>query len=215
MTPLEAILVAFGGNAVLLAVLGVLARSLLSQLLAKDLKQFETKLSQASAVAAEELKHRLSLVAHEHNVKFSRLHEKQAHVLEDIYAKLLDFEDASAVMTLANNDTPENLLEFSLRKAEDAGRELAQYIRKHEIYLPTELSIQLQDLLNRVNSLLSGCSFNLISKKLANDGTPELFPETKEAWTAVHRYLEEEAPQVRRALEVDFRKRLGAEANDD
>ena len=211
MTPLDAVLVAFGGNAVLLVVLGFLARSLFSQLLAKDLKQFETKLSQASAAAAEELKHRLSLVAHEHNVRFSRLHEKQAQVLEDIYAKLLDFEDASAAMTLANNETPEHLLEFALRRAEDAGRELAQYIRKHELYLPAEVSSQLQNLLDRVTSLLSSCSFNLLSKKLANDGRPDLFPETKEAWVSVHRYLEHEAPEVRRALETDFRKRLGAE----
>jgi hypothetical protein len=212
MTPLEVVLVTFGGNAILLAVLGFLARSLISQLLAKDLRQFETKLSQASVVAAEELKHRFSMIAHEHNVRFSRLHEKQAQVLEEIYAKLLDFEDASAAMTLANNDTPENLLEFALRRAEDAGRELAQYIRKHEIYLPVAVSAQLQVLLDRVTSLLSSCSFNLLSKKLANDGKPELFPETKEAWTAVHQYLEHEAPLVRRALEADFRKRLGAEA---
>jgi hypothetical protein len=212
MTPLDTILVAFGGNAVLLVVLGFLARSMFSQLLAKDLKQFETKLSQASATAAEELKHRLSLFAHEHNVRFSRLHEKQAQVLEEIYARLLDFEDASEAMTLATNSTPENLLEFALRRAEDAGRELAQYIRKHEIYLPSEVSAQLQALLGRVTSLLSSCSVNLLSKKLAINGKPELFPETKEAWVAVHRYLEHEAPEVRHALEADFRKRLGAEA---
>jgi len=210
MTPLEAVIVAFGGNLVLLAVLGFLARSLLSQLLAKDLKHFETKLSQASAVAAEELKHHLSLVAHEHNVRFSRLHEKQAQVLENIYAKLLDFEDASSAMALADNDTPEHLLEFSLRRAEDAGRELAQYIRRHEIFLPAEVSQQLQALQDRVTSLLSTCSFNLVSKMLANDGKPELFPETREAWAEVHLYLEHEAPDVRRTLEADFRKRLGA-----
>jgi len=212
MTPLETVLITVGGNALLLAVLGYLAKSLLSQLLAKDLKHFETRLTQASAVAAEELKHRLSLVSHEHHVRFTRLHEKQAQVLEDIYAKLLDFEDASAAMTLANNDTPEHLMEFALRRAEDAGRELAQYIRKNEIYLPAVASAQLHALLDRVNSLLSSCSVNLLSKMLANDGKVDLFPETKEAWTGVHKYLEHEAPEVRRALEADFRKRLGAEA---
>jgi hypothetical protein len=130
MTPIELVLIAFGGNVMLLAVLGYLAKSLMSQLLAKDLKHFETKLSQASAVAAEELKHSLSLVAHEHHVRFNHLHDKQAVVLEDIYAKLLEFEDASAALTLANNDTPENLMEFALNRAQDAGREPAQYIRK-------------------------------------------------------------------------------------
>jgi hypothetical protein len=211
MTPMELVLIAFGGNVMLLAVLGYLAKSLMSQLLAKDLKHFETKLSQASAVAAEELKHSLSLVAHEHHVRFSHLHDKQAIVLEDIYAKLLEFEDASAALTLANNDTPENLMEFALNRAQDAGRELAQYIRKKEIYLPAAVSTQLHSLLDRVNSLLSSCSFNLLSKKLASDGKPDLFPEAKQAWTTVHQYLEHEAPSLRHSLESDFRKRLGAE----
>jgi hypothetical protein len=212
MTTLETVLAVFGGNAILIAVLGFFIKSLISQLLAKDFKLFETKLLQTAAVAAEELKHRLSLFAHERNVRFSRLHEKQSEVLEEIYAKLLDFEDASAALTLASNETPENLLEFALRRAEDSGSELAHYIRKREIYLPAALSAQLHDLLNRVTTLLSNCSFNLLSKKLAGDGRPELFPETREEWTAVHQYLEHEAPEVRRALESDFRRRLGAEA---
>lgn len=211
MTPLDAILITFGGNAALLVVLGFLARSLLSQLLAKDLKQFETELSRASASAAEEMKHRLSLVAHEHNVRFSRLHDKQAQVLEAIYAKLLDFEEASAAMALANNETSANLMEFALRRAEEAGGELAQYIRRHEIYLPAEVSTRLQALLDRVTTLLSGCSFNLMNKRLAANGESDVFPEAKEAWATVHSYLEHEAPAVRRALEADFRRRLGAE----
>lgn len=213
MTPIEALVLAVGGNAILLAAVAFLIKSLVSQWLARELKQHETDLSRASAAAAEKLKHQFSLVAHEHKVRFSRLHDKQAVVLEDIYAKLLDFEEASAVLTLASNDTSEDLLEFALRKAEDAGRELAHYVRRHEIYLPDALSRKIHALLDRVTSMLSDCSFNLLSKKLVNDGKPDLFPEAKDAWTNVHRYLEDEGPNLRRALEVDFRRLLGSEAN--
>ena len=212
MNNIEAVLLAFGGSTALIALLAFLARSLLSQLLAKDLKLFEAKLVQASATATEELKHQLSLVAHEHHIRFNRLHDKQAEVLEGIYAKLLDFEDASSAMTLADNSTPEHLMEFSLRRAEDAGRELAQYIRTHQLYLPADTSSQLQKLLDRVTSLLSSCSFNLVGKKLQNSGRSDLFPESKDAWTAVHKYLELEAPVVRREVEAEFRKHLGTEA---
>ena len=210
MSPLEALVLGVGGNAVLLAVLGLLARSLMSQLLAKDLKRFETELSHRTTLATEELKHRLGLAAQEHHVRFTKLHERQANVIEEIYTRILDFEDASAALTLANNDTPENLMEFALRRAEDAGRELSQYIRRHEIFLSVSTSIQLHALLEKVETLLSGCSFNLVGKKLRNSGKDDLFPETKDAWTAVHRYLEEEAPLVRKALEMEFRKHLGA-----
>jgi len=210
MSPWETVFLAFGGNAVLLVVLGFLARSLLSQYLAKDLKRFETELSQRTALAAEELKHRLDIAAHEHHVRFSKLHERQAQVIEDVYSRILDFEDASAALTLASNSTPENLLEFALRRAEDAGRELAQYIRRHEIFIPEETSTELHALLDRVNALLSACSFNLLDKKLADTSQVEYFPEHKEAWSSVHAYLEHEAPVVRKSLEAEFRRRLGA-----
>lgn len=209
MNPWETVLLVFGGNAALLVVLGVLARSLLSQYLAKDLKQFETDLTQRTQLAAEELKHRLGITAHEHHVRFSRLHERQAQVIEDVYARVLEFEDASAALTLASNTTPENLLEFALRRAEDARRELAQHIRQHEIFLPEDTSAQLHVLLDRVNTLLSACSFNLMGKQLADTGHGDYFPEHKEAWSSVHQYLEHEAPAVRKSLESEFRKRLG------
>lgn len=211
MNPLETILLAFGGNAILLTVLGFLARSLLSQYLAKDLKQFETSLTQRTQLASEELKHRLGMAAHEHHVRFSKLHERQAQVIEDVYARILDFEDASAVLALANNGTPENLLELSLRRAEDARSELAQYIRRHEIFLPEDIAAQLHTVLERVNGLLSACSYNLMDKKLADivEGGG-YFPEHKKAWSAVHQYLDHEAPLVRKSLESEFRKRLGA-----
>ena len=67
MSPTDAFLLAFGGNAVLVAALAFLAKSLISQWLARDIKRFETNLRQSSDTAAEALKHRLSLVAHEHN----------------------------------------------------------------------------------------------------------------------------------------------------
>ena len=212
MTPWESILLALGGNAALLVVLGLLARSLLSQYLAKDLKRFETELSQRTQLAAEELKHRLGLAAHEHHVRFSKLHERQAQVIEEIYSRVLDFEEASAALSLAGNTTPEHLLEFALRRGEDARRELAQHIRRNEIFLPESTSAQLHSLLDQVNELLAACSFNLLDKKLATGGQPEVFPEHKEAWTSVHRYLEHEAPVVRRALEAEFRKHLGSAA---
>lgn len=211
MNPLETIILALGSNVILLTVLGFLARSLFSQYLAKDLKQFETNLTQRTQLAAEELRHQLGMAAHEHHVRFSKLHERQAQIIEDVYARILDFEDASAALALANNDTPENLLEFSLRRAEDSRSELAQYIRQHEILLPEDTIAQLHTILNRVNRLLSACSYNLMDKKLADvvEGGG-YFPEHKEAWSAVHQYLDHEAPLVRKSLESEFRKRLGA-----
>jgi hypothetical protein len=210
MSPWETILLAFGGNAILLAILGWLARSLLSQFLAKDLHNFESDLSLRTELATAELKQRLGMAAHEHNVRFTKLHERQSQVVEKIYDLILDFEDASAALALGSNDIARDLLSSALNRAEDARRSLSEYIRRHEIFIPEETSIQLQALLKRVNDLLSSCSHNLLDRMLADLGNDEYFPDDKEAWSAVHRYLENEAPLVRKSLEQEFRKHLGA-----
>ena len=72
------LLLAFGGNAALLAVLGWLARSLLGQVFAKDLERFKSDLAAASSAATEKLKHEFQLVAQEHQVLVSKLHERCA-----------------------------------------------------------------------------------------------------------------------------------------
>jgi hypothetical protein len=73
----QTLLLAFGGNAVLLAILGWLAKSFVSGLIAKDLKGFEND---------------LKLKAIEHQTKFTGLHEKRADVLASFYRAVITFE---------------------------------------------------------------------------------------------------------------------------
>ena len=73
----QTLLLAFGGNAVLLAILGWLAKSFVSGLIAKDLKGFEND---------------LKLRAIEHQTKFTGLHEKRADVLASFYGAVITFE---------------------------------------------------------------------------------------------------------------------------
>ena len=71
----QSLLVAAGGNATLLLVLGFLGRSLMSTVLAKDLKKFKASLQQAGI---------------EHQIRFSKLHEKRATVLAELYKLLVE-----------------------------------------------------------------------------------------------------------------------------
>lgn len=214
MTTVEFVLLALGGNALLIAVLGYLAKALMSQFLTKDVERFKTSLSQASTTAAEELKHRLSLTAHEHNVRFTRLHEKQAQVLEEIYAKLLTFEDASAALAYASSDTMAELMEPALRAAEDAGKALERHIRSHQIYLPEATSDNLAAMLEQIFALLAECSFSLSARRLDREGaslvtvTPT---QARDAWAHVHDYLIRQAPNIRRSVEIEFRRLLGTD----
>src|SRR5687767_12726633 len=95
MTTWDAIIVAFGGNVALLAVLAWLARSLVGQLIAKDLEQFKANLASVSVVAAERLKHELQLSAQEHQVVISKLHERRAQVVAETYSLLVEAQWAA------------------------------------------------------------------------------------------------------------------------
>jgi hypothetical protein len=214
MSPWESVLLAFGGNAILLAILALLAKSLLSQFLAKDLRHFEDRLAERSRVATEEARHQLALLAHEHNVRFTKLHERQSEVLEGIYTRILQFEDASGLIDLVDNTTKPDLLDKSLNFAQEAGNELYSYSRRNQIFLSESTSLQVQAFIDRVNSLLLSCTLNVTDRVLQTPGEGLRYPEHTKAWSDMQRFLREEAPTLRKALEDEFRKHLGAARSD-
>ena len=95
MQPWEVILLAVGGNAALLAVIGWLGHSLGSQLLAKDLERFKSELSATTSSTAERLKHELQMAATEHLVRYAKLHERRAEVIAELYGLLVEAQWSS------------------------------------------------------------------------------------------------------------------------
>ncbi len=68
----KTILLAFGGNAALLAVLGLLGKSLIEKLLTRDSTRFELELKAKSDAAIERLRSELQLVTKQTEFNFSR-----------------------------------------------------------------------------------------------------------------------------------------------
>ena len=84
------VLLAIGGSAGILVVLGFLARSVIRAWLAKDLEKFKVELKSTSDTAIERLKADLQRAAFEHQVRFSKLHEKRAEVIAQLYKYLAE-----------------------------------------------------------------------------------------------------------------------------
>jgi len=84
----KSVLLAITGNAVVLAVLGYLAKSLLEKFIARESKQFETDLKAKADAAIEKLRSELQLRTIEHQVRFSKLHEMRAEVIAELYRRL-------------------------------------------------------------------------------------------------------------------------------
>jgi hypothetical protein len=84
------ILLALGGNAAVVAVLGWLAKSFVEGQLQKELVKFKAELSAETESAIEQLKHQLHLSATEHQIRFSQLHETRGEVIAELYALLVE-----------------------------------------------------------------------------------------------------------------------------
>ncbi len=87
-----------GGTALVLAAIGWLVRSLISQFLSKDIEAYKEKLSSQTQVKMEQLKSELSIAAQTQQIKFSRLHEKQAEAIETLYKDVERSDQLSKLM---------------------------------------------------------------------------------------------------------------------
>lgn len=207
----QTILLAFGGNAALLAVLGLLGKSLLDKLILRDTKQFESDLKAKSDAAVEKLKNQLQLKTIEHQVRFSRLHEKRAAVIAELYGHLVEalWEAESFLSPMELSGEPDK--REKLQKALNKLVELYRYFDKHRIYLPIDVCSALEELIKNVRSQVTkfGVWIRYEDHELSGDSHSKKF----DAWTSGWDAITQQVPLARASLENEFRSLLGAVAN--
>jgi hypothetical protein len=207
----QTILLAFGGNAALLAVLGLLGKSLLEKVIARDTKRFESDLKAKSDAAIEHLRSDLQIRSIEHQVRFSRLHEKRATVIAELYGHLVETlweaESFLSPMQWAGEPDKPEKHQAAMNKLVDFFR----YFDKHRIYLPEEICASLEALVLKVRSHVIEfgvyVGFNDLS---LNDYTRD---QKQKAWNGGWDAIKNQVPQARKLLEGEFRMLLGATAN--
>lgn len=207
----QTILLAFGGNAALLAVLGVIGKSLLDKLIVRDTQRFEADLKAKSDAAIEHLKNELQLKTIEHQVRFSRLHEKRADVIAELYGSFVEalWEAESFLSPMEWNGEP-NKKEKHVT-AMNKLTEFYRYFDKHRIYLPVELCGSLEQLVMEIRSLVINFGvFVDFHEYSLNDSTQR---EKREAWSAGWKAIKNQVPLARQSLENEFRSLLGAATN--
>jgi len=186
----QAILVAVGGNAALLLVLGFLGRSLFGVVIAKDLEAFKS---------------RLAITAAEHQVTFAALHARRAEVVSELYKLLV-----RAVLEASRFANPLEMSHQPDRKqkyvnATNATTAFYLYFDENRIYLPTPLCDQLDQFASKLHVPTVTLGFH--EQYEQGQGDPQ--NERTKAWVAAWHSVEKEIPPVRQALEAEFRKMLG------
>ncbi|MGD1104066.1 MAG: hypothetical protein ABSA59_18615 [Terriglobia bacterium] len=220
------ILIALGSNATLLVVLGFLARSLLNTWLTKDIKRFETDLkasadselerlkyelkSKADA-SIEQLKNHLQLIATEHQVRFSKLHEKRAEVIDQVYARLVEARMEGKRFIATDAYITDRLQQKEAwKKTAERMEDVSVYIQKHRIYLPERICELLQKVVDEMSRHVAAAGVYTPLNPQAQEMIAEKYEALMKAYNA---FFSESIPAATKALEDEFRRLLGVETS--
>jgi len=195
--------IALGSNAALLGGLWFLLRAFSSHVLAKDLERFKAELSSAATAEAERLKHDLQLGALEHQVRFSKLHERRAEVIAELYALLNEVHTTSQwfVTTAKPEDYPPSVQSIN---------EFYRYFNAKKIYLPAPLCPKFEELIKKMHIYTGEFSAYV---KVADEHHPNVLRDKLPAWIKAGRHFDQDIPPAREALEAELRALLDPALN--
>lgn len=190
----QALLVAFGGNAAVLLILGFLGRSLINNALSKDLEKF---------------KGQLQLAATEHEITFRRLHERRAEVVADLYRLLVEatWEAESFANPVEFTDEPDKKQKYIA--AQNAIAAYFRFFDQHRIYLSPDLCNTLEKFAREIREPV--LRFGMWVRYENPEGQTAILKN--DAWDAAWKKTKEEIPKLREAIEKEFRVLLGSSAS--
>lgn len=180
-----------------------LLKSGLTAWIEKDTEAFKAQLKADADNEIERLKSSLQMAATEHQVRFSKMHEKRAQVIDDIYTKLTDaFYDGRRFVLTGEHGSEK---EFAR-----VGRELWEifvFIERHRIFLPETVCVLLENHFSQLNNtVITAGVFGGIQNP-----TNETAAETNAAIIEGFKRFETDIPAARKVLAAEFRKMLGVE----
>jgi hypothetical protein len=159
----------------------------------------------------EGYKNKLELLRLEYQVQFSKLHEKRSEILELIYHKLFDLNQAMLELTTFIRPATENPNKEEserLTSTNQVFHDFNTYYRKHKIYLTPETCIILDKLVKHY--WVTG--LDVAEVRNARELVPvdnSYFKDAMTRYRAAYKELRDEIPNVLLLLETDFRKILG------
>lgn len=97
-------------------------------------------------VAFERVRTELTIAAAEHQIRFSKLHERRAEVVAETYARMRNYlvDVYTYTSPLKTSDMPPTLKE-QRDAADKSGKEFRAYFFPNEIYFPEEIATDIRD----------------------------------------------------------------------
>ena len=179
------------------------AKSVINNYFSKGLEAYKAQLQSNSQQEIESLKSALARTAYEHQIRFSRIYEKLAKVIEETHSNLVDLHRAaSRFVTLYHIN--EEQRKDNRKALWDAADKFLYNFERHRIYLDQDVCQKITDLTEKL-STASAVLVNLIDDKWTDK-----FPETMlKEWEKGRDILEKEVPPIKALLTLKFQELLG------
>ena len=185
-----------GTYAVLLAVTGLVARSIFIQFLSRDIERFKMDLRAEQDMELMKLRGRLEKVSATGTSRSSRLQEKQAEAIARLYKLLLDAERSYDGMSL-NGKSSDKAVNERIRRAEKA---LWGYVDKNRLLFDSKLCGRLERYYAKL--LDAGINYSL--------SLPRQEARLNGSLKSTRLSFAKEIPKLRNQIESEFRLLLGS-----
>ena len=128
------LITAIGGSAILFAAMAWFTRSVINHLLSKDLEIFKLKLQEESQQELIRLQSSVQLVQLEHQVRFTKLHERRAEIIAELYSKVVELHRATSDFVRFYQSVDGLKNKEHIKSLWSATDEFRNYFEKHRIY---------------------------------------------------------------------------------
>jgi hypothetical protein len=227
MDGIQTIVALVGGQAVVLLGLGFLFKSAIAHWLTKDIESFKIELQSAASRELEGLRNSLqrsashelerlrfdlNLSALEHQILFSKLHDRRADVIAEIDRFLAesDWNGSQFSSSFGFAGDPPKHEQFVT--AQNKFVEFFRYVDSHRVWLPPPLATQLEEFIKKGKGAIWDYGHYVTHPGIEN--TTDGAARGHAAWKSLTTHFYQEVPKARRALEREMRIILGDRSDD-
>lgn len=190
-TVIATILASSSVTAIILAVLGFVAKSIFAQFLAREIEQFRADLQKS---------------AFEHQTRYQSLHTKRAEIIAELYRLLVQAEQDAASLARPIQFSGEPSQEEKNAQAFQSGKSLYEFFEKNRIYFK-------QDSCERIAGFIRGLYNSLVEFRPVLQSLSESDYHRKgvdtDNWFKVWKKLTDELLPIKADIEEEFRGILG------
>lgn len=199
--------------AIIVTVLGWVAKDAISQYFDKELNEYQAKID-------KELKEHQASIDKELNeyrnelekdrLRYTKLHNKRAEITAELYEKFVEFEEDLRSLTHPMQKVGDPAKDEKLENTAKSGNEFLNFYMMNKIYFPPEVCETVEEIVEESMEIHKE-KRTRAAKFAHREMEPGDFEKELDYW---ERVTEEDIPKLKEELENHFRELLGVELGE-